>query len=78
MIVNQFINCIFADEMSMLKAIINCFYLYCEFNYLFRKLLEPPVIPSSDLIPVGIAKEPSLDDLAEIMPVRYHLYFILE
>ncbi|KAB7497247.1 putative E3 ubiquitin-protein ligase HECTD2 [Armadillidium nasatum] len=36
------------------------------------KLLSPPVVPTNEVFPVGIAKEPSLDDLSEIMPEIAH------
>ena len=38
----------------------------------YRKLLTPPVVPANDDTSVGIAANPSLDDLAEIMPEVAH------
>ena len=38
----------------------------------YRKLLTPPVVPANDETSVGIVTNPSLDDLAEIMPEVAH------
>ena len=43
-------------------------------NNLYRKLLSPPVVPAYEHVAVGIAKSPTLDDLAEIMPVGYKTF----
>ena len=38
----------------------------------YRKLLTPPVVPANDDTSVGIVANPSLDDLAQIMPEVAH------
>ncbi len=50
-------------------AVYNSIILDLHFpSVCYRKLLTPPVVPAIDTIPVGIVADPSLEDLAEIMP----------
>ncbi|XP_069974942.1 probable E3 ubiquitin-protein ligase HECTD2 [Penaeus vannamei] len=54
-------------------AVYNSIILDIRFpSICFRKLLSPPVVPAYEHMAVGIAKEPSLDDLSEIMPEVAH------
>ena len=51
-------------------AVYNSIILDLKFpSICYDKLLNPPVVPNVDFISVGILKDPSLEDLSEIMPV---------
>ena len=51
-------------------AVYNSIILDLHFpSICYKKLLSPPVVPSADTSAVGIVKEPTIDDLSEIMPV---------
>ncbi|CAL4096308.1 unnamed protein product [Meganyctiphanes norvegica] len=50
-------------------AVYNSIILDIRFpSICYRKLLSPPVVPAFEHMPVGITKNPRLDDLSEIMP----------
>uniref|UniRef100_T1J0Y5 HECT-type E3 ubiquitin transferase n=1 Tax=Strigamia maritima TaxID=126957 RepID=T1J0Y5_STRMM len=50
-------------------AVYNSITLDVRFPFVcYKKLLSPPVVPSSESAPVGICKNASPTDLAEIMP----------
>ncbi|XP_063243529.1 probable E3 ubiquitin-protein ligase HECTD2 [Bacillus rossius redtenbacheri] len=50
-------------------AVYNSIILDLHFpSVCYRKLLSPPVVPSSHSDSVGVVKSPGMDDLAEIMP----------
>ncbi|EEB18379.1 conserved hypothetical protein [Pediculus humanus corporis] len=50
-------------------AVYNSIILDLHFpSICYKKLLSPPVVPSADTSAVGIVKEPTIDDLSEIMP----------
>jgi len=67
-------------------AVYNSIILDLHFpSICYRKLLSPPVVPPLDSAPVGVTRDPTIDDLAEIMPVvslsihsRIALKFICE
>ncbi|CAG0920602.1 unnamed protein product [Notodromas monacha] len=51
-------------------AVYNSIILDLHFPHVcYRKLLSPPVVPNYDYVPVGLTKNPTTEDLAEIMPV---------
>jgi E3 ubiquitin-protein ligase HECTD2 len=51
-------------------AVYNSIILDLHFpSICYRKLLSPPVVPDVDTTDVGTVKTPTVDDLAEIMPV---------
>lgn len=51
-------------------AVYNSIILDLHFpSICYRKLLSPPVVPPADTAGVGVVKNPTIDDLAEIMPV---------
>lgn len=53
-------------------AVYNSIILDLHFpSICYRKLLSPPVVPPVDTSNVGIVHMPTIDDLAEIMPVRF-------
>lgn len=53
-------------------AVYNSIILDLHFpSICYRKLLSPPVVPSVDSAAVGVTRDPSIADLAEIMPVSY-------
>ncbi|CAG0888791.1 unnamed protein product [Darwinula stevensoni] len=53
-------------------AVYNSIILDLHFPHVcYRKLLSPPVVPNFEYVPVGLAREPSTIDLAEIMPVSF-------
>ena len=50
-------------------AVYNSIILDLHFpSICYRKLLTPPVVPAGESIPVGIVPNPTIDNLAEIMP----------
>lgn len=52
-------------------AVYNSIILDLHFpSICYRKLLSPPVVPPLDSAAVGVTRDPTIDDLAEIMPVR--------
>ncbi|XP_035713374.1 probable E3 ubiquitin-protein ligase HECTD2 isoform X1 [Folsomia candida] len=54
-------------------AVYNSIILDLHFpSICYRKLLSPPVVPPLDSAAVGVTKDPSIDDLAEIMPDVAH------
>jgi hypothetical protein len=51
-------------------AVYNSIILDLRFpSICYRKLLSPPVVPPLDSAAVGVTRDPSIEDLAEIMPV---------
>lgn len=55
-------------------AVYNSIILDLHFpSICYRKLLSPPVVPPVDTSNVGIVHMPTIDDLAEIMPVRFFI-----
>jgi E3 ubiquitin-protein ligase HECTD2 len=55
-------------------AVYNSIILDLHFpSICYRKLLSPPVVPEMDTAHVGSVKTPTVDDLAEIMPVSVEL-----
>lgn len=51
-------------------AVYNSIILDLHFpSICYRKLLSPPVVPSVDTSGVGVVRSPTIDDLAEILPV---------
>ena len=51
-------------------AVYNSIILDLHFpSICYRKLLSPPVVPDVDTADVGSVRMPTVDDLAEIMPV---------
>lgn len=51
-------------------AVYNSIILDLHFpSICYRKLLSPPVVPDVDTAEVGSVRMPTVDDLAEIMPV---------
>lgn len=51
-------------------AVYNSIILDLHFpSICYRKLLSPPVVPPLDSAAVGVTRDPTIDDLAEIMPV---------
>ena len=61
-------------------AVYNSIILDLHFpSICYRKLLTPPVVPQEETVPVGVAKNLTVEDLAEIMPdVANSLQNILE
>jgi E3 ubiquitin-protein ligase HECTD2 len=56
-------------------AVYNSIILDLHFpSICYRKLLSPPVVPPLDSAAVGVTKDPNIDDLAEIMPVRLTMF----
>ncbi len=50
-------------------AVYNSIILDLHFpSICYRKILTPPVVPAKDTAPVGVVSDPTVDDLAEIMP----------
>ncbi|XP_043222721.1 probable E3 ubiquitin-protein ligase HECTD2 isoform X1 [Amphibalanus amphitrite] len=50
-------------------AVYNGIILDLRFPHIcYKKLLSPPVVPTMEHVAVGIAKHPTLEDLAQIMP----------
>lgn len=57
-------------------AVYNSIILDLHFpSICYKKLLSPPVVPSVDNSCVGVVRQPTIDDLAEIMPVSKILNF---
>ena len=61
-------------------AVYNSIILDLHFpSICYRKLLTPPVVPQEEAVPVGVAKNLTVDDLAEMMPdVANSLQNVLE
>ncbi|KAF2355382.1 HECT domain [Trinorchestia longiramus] len=54
-------------------AVYNSIILDIHFpSICYKKLLSPPVVPTMQAVPVGIASNPTLDDFREIMPEVSH------
>ncbi|CAL8078252.1 unnamed protein product [Orchesella dallaii] len=54
-------------------AVYNSIILDLHFpSICYRKLLSPPVVPPLDSAAVGVTRDPTIDDLAEIMPDVAH------
>ena len=50
-------------------AVYNSIILDLHFpSVCYKKLLTPPVVPAGEASSVGIVIDPTIDDLAEIMP----------
>ena len=50
-------------------AVYNSIILDLHFpSVCYKKLLTPPVVPAGEAASVGIVTDPTIDDLAEIMP----------
>ena len=50
-------------------AVYNSIILDLHFpSVCYKKLLTPPVVPAGEASSVGIVTDPTIDDLAEIMP----------
>jgi E3 ubiquitin-protein ligase HECTD2 len=50
-------------------AVYNSIILDLHFpSICYRKILTPPVVPAREDAPVGIVSDPTIEDLAEIMP----------
>jgi len=57
-------------------AVYNSIILDLHFpSVCYRKLLSPPVVPAVDTSGVGIVHQPTIEDLAEILPVGTYLIF---
>lgn len=58
-------------------AVYNSIILDLHFpSICYRKLLSPPVVPPLDSAAVGVTRDPTIEDLAEIMPVSRQLFII--
>lgn len=58
-------------------AVYNSIILDLHFpSVCYRKLLSPPVVPAVDTSGVGMVRHPTIEDLAEIMPVIIHIIHI--
>lgn len=56
-------------------AVYNSIILDLHFpSICYRKLLSPPVVPFVDTSGVGVVRQPTIDDLAEIMPVSILIF----
>ena len=50
-------------------AVYNSIILDLHFpSVCYKKLLTPPVVPAGEASSVGVVSDPTIDDLAEIMP----------
>lgn len=58
-------------------AVYNSIILDLHFpSICYRKLLSPPVVPPVDTSGVGVVRQPTIEDLGEIMPVSPGLHSI--
>lgn len=71
------INILYVIGVLMGLAVYNSIILDLHFpSICYRKLLSPPVVPPLDSAAVGVTRDPTIDDLAEIMPVS-SLYILI-